>query len=318
MDIRLVKQEDIDKVKWNSCVHYANNGNVFGYKWYLDHVAKDWDGLVEGDYESVFPLVWRKGAWGGKVLYQPAYMRELGVYTINAASPGRVKAFLKAIPEDYQQVDIVLNEQNPVADELDFQKEKLINHQLLLTHSFEELEQQFSPRIAAALERAQTASLMLDANIKPESIADFYRRFTKDTKGKDRNFHTLQRIMYNVLHRGWGFASAVRDPNDGQPLAVNFFIYSHGRVMSLLPLVSPEGQRQGALEFLFHMLIRTHAGKPLLLDFNTAEQDQLARDFGARSNTYFQIQKRAGVGRTLTSLLTSGLSLFTSPSPSDT
>ena len=79
MNIQYLKSADIDKVKWNSCVHYANNGNIFGYMWFLDFVAKDWDALVEGDYESVFPLVWREGLFGRKELYQPSLMREMGI-----------------------------------------------------------------------------------------------------------------------------------------------------------------------------------------------------------------------------------------------
>ncbi len=298
MEIRLIKQEEIDKVKWNSCVHYANNGNVFGYKWYLDHIAKDWDGLVEGDYESVFPLVWRKGMWGGKVLYQPNLMRELGIFTINAPSPARVKAFLEAIPPEYKQVDIVLNEQNPFPGLKNFQQSQLTNHQMLLTKSFEDLEKDFSPAIETAVEKAAKAEIMLDSNIKPEKIADFYQKYTSDTKGKDRNFHAIQRIMYNVLHRGWGFASAARS-KEGELLAANFFIYSHNTVMSLLPLESPPGRQVGALTFLFHMLIRTHATRPMILDFNTSQTDELALGFGAQSNPYLRIERKVGLSKVL-------------------
>ena len=298
MEIRLVKQEDIDKVKWNSCVHYANNGNIFGYKWYLDHVAKDWDGLVEGDYESVFPLVWRKGLWGGKVLYQPDLMRELGIYTINAPSSKRIKAFLAAIPAEYKQVDIVLNEQNYYPDLPTFSTETHTNYQLLLARPFEEMEKEFAPSVAKSVEKAMKAGVVLDSNIKPETIADFYRQHTKEPKGKDRNFHTLQRIMYNVLHRGWGFASAARS-KDGQLLAANFFIYSHNTMMSLVPLESPAGREAGALDFLFHMLIRTQANKPLILDFNTMEKNALAETFGAQSNPYLSVHRRQGLSRIL-------------------
>ncbi|MEZ5041733.1 MAG: hypothetical protein R2828_17695 [Saprospiraceae bacterium] len=298
MDIRLIKQENIDKVKWNSCVHYAHNGNVFGYKWFLDHVAKDWDGLVEGDYESVFPLVWRKGLWGGKVLYQPDLMRELGMYTINAPSQARVQAFLKAIPSEYKQLDIVLNEQNNISKVAGFQTTTLTNHQLLLAKPFETLEATFSPAVEKAVEKAVAAQLVLDANIKPEAIAAFYKQYTSTSKGVDRNFHTLQRIMYNVLHRGWGFASAVRD-QAGSLLAVNFFIYSHGRVISLLPLESPAGQKLGALIYLFYMLIRTQANRPLVLDFNTEQSNEMATTFGALPNPYLRIQKKLSLGKLL-------------------
>lgn len=296
MDIRLIKQEDIDKVKWNSCVHYANNGNIFGYKWYLDHVAKDWDGLVEGDYESVFPLVWRKGLWGGKVLYQPDLMRELGIYTINAPSSKRIKAFLAAIPSEYKQIDIVLNEQNHYPDVPAFDTAIHTNHQLLLARPFEELEEAFAPVVHEAVEKATQAGIVLDSNVKPETIADFYKQHSQDKKGKERNFHTIQRIMYNVLHRGWGFASAARSKS-GELLAVNFFIYSHNTMMSLVPLESPAGREVGALTYLFQMLIRTQANRPLILDFNTMEPDALAEAFGAQSNPYLRVKRRQGLSR---------------------
>ncbi|MEL7020062.1 MAG: hypothetical protein AAGK47_00510, partial [Bacteroidota bacterium] len=59
MDIQLIKREDIEKPRWDGCVHYSPNGNVFGYTWYLDAIAREWDGLVENNYESVMPLVYR-------------------------------------------------------------------------------------------------------------------------------------------------------------------------------------------------------------------------------------------------------------------
>ena len=93
MEIRFIEGKDIDKVKWNSCIHYATNGNIFAYKWFLDYVAKDWHALVEGDYESVFPLVWKKGLLGKDELYQPSLMRELGIYSINVLSRARVQRF---------------------------------------------------------------------------------------------------------------------------------------------------------------------------------------------------------------------------------
>lgn len=69
MEIKFVFREEIDKVKWNSCVYYVINGNIFGYMWYLDYIVKDWDVLVEGDYELVFFLVWWFGCIFGKELY---------------------------------------------------------------------------------------------------------------------------------------------------------------------------------------------------------------------------------------------------------
>lgn len=289
MEIKYLQRSEIDKVKWNSCVHYANNGNIFGYIWFLDQVAKDWDALVEGDYESVMPLVWRKGFWKSRELYQPDLMRELGIYSIHVLSPKRINHFLDAIPQEFRLVDVVFNEQNIVPENTSFSINERTNYQLWLDRSYEALADQYSKDLLQKLDQASEAELIPSSSLKPEKIADFYRKYAPAQAGKARNFHALQRIMYNVLHRGWGFASGVMDRSQ-KLQAVNFFIYSHGKIMSLVPVVSPEGQESGALEMLTDLIIRTHAGRPVLFDFNT-EEEAFATSFGALPNTYMNIRK---------------------------
>lgn len=97
MNIQRIKRDEINKTKWNSCVHFATNGNICGYKWYIDAISKDWEALIEGDYESVMPLIWKKNWIGRKQIYVPTLMREVGIYSANALSPKRVTTFLEAI-----------------------------------------------------------------------------------------------------------------------------------------------------------------------------------------------------------------------------
>ncbi len=290
MDIKRIPREEIDKVKWNSCVHYALNGNIFGYMWYLDTVAKDWEALVEGDYQSVFPLVWRTNFLGRKELYQPYLMPQLGLYSVKALSRKRLQANLKAIPEEYRYVDIVLNEGNTPEVDQGFVVLEHENYQLMLHEPFEVLAQRFSTGVQQQLERAREEELRPAGGVKPETIAEFYREHARDRPGIDRKFHALQRVMYNVLHRGWGFASGVTDAQE-KLLAVNFFIFSNGKVLSLAPAVSNRGKEMGALEFLTELTLRSNANRPLRLDFNTQGNNELAKGFGAQRNSYFQIRQ---------------------------
>ncbi|MEM9823186.1 MAG: hypothetical protein AAF985_19050, partial [Bacteroidota bacterium] len=94
MEVRLVKNEEIDKIKWNSCVHYASPGNVLGYKWYIDSIVKDWDALVEGDFETVLPLIEKKTLFQSKKLYQPSLLKGLGIYSVHLLSAGRIRKML--------------------------------------------------------------------------------------------------------------------------------------------------------------------------------------------------------------------------------
>ena len=290
MDIRYIRGSEVDKVKWNSCVHYATNGNIFGYMWYLDFVAKDWDALVEGDYESVFPLVWREGLLGRRELYQPALMREMGVYSIHVLSRPRIQAFLESIPSEFRNINIVVNEQNTPPEGAGFDIEQQANYQLFLGRPYEELFDGFSTHLASRLQQAEDEGLILTSSLKPETVADFYRRHSPAHSGLEHNYHALHRIMYNVLHRGWGFASGAMDRNQNL-YAVNFFIYSHGKVLSLVPVESPEGRRLGALPYLFNALIRSHAGRPLILDFNAPEDKELAEQFGAQPNAFYRLKR---------------------------
>lgn len=290
MDIRFIGQEEIDKTKWNSCVHYASNGNVFGYHWYLQHVAKAWDALIEGDYESVFPLVWKKNWWQGKTLYQPYLMRELGLYSINVLSPARLRRFLQAIPEEFSKIHIVLNAGNTVEPDWGFQVRQLTNHFLVLNETYETIASHFTPQSLEWLDRAENAGLLPVSNLKPEKVAAFYKKYHPDRRQIDARFHALQRIMYNALHRGWGFASGITDKNDNL-LAVDFYLYSHSRVLRLAPAVSPEGLKVGAHAMLTNLLIQSHAGRPLVLDFNTDRPDDFARSLGAEEIGYWEVRR---------------------------
>lgn len=288
MEIKFVQQQDIDRLKWDSCVHYATNGNVFGYKWFLDAVAKDWDGLVENDYESVFPLTWTDGLFNSKQLHQPILIRELGVYSVNALSPARIKAFLDAIPPHYKKIKMQLNEQNRLTDYDKFKWQSKKNYQLLLKEPYETLRQSYDARLIEQLKIADDARLFPNSNLKPEKLAAFYKAHGAYDRWKEQKFHALQRIMYNAMHRGIGFFTGIQN-KAGELLAVNFFISSHSKLLSLLPLASKAGKAVHALSYLMDMVIRTNAGRSIIMDFND-EQD-IWKYFGALPNDYYQINK---------------------------
>ncbi|MEM0992991.1 MAG: hypothetical protein AAF847_07370 [Bacteroidota bacterium] len=287
MDIRFVAQEDIDRLRWDSCVHYATNGNVFAYSWFLNNVTKDWDALVEGEYESVFPLTWQLDGLKRPILRSPILARELGIYSVHMLSPKRMNAFLANIPAEYKSIQINLNERNTFKTDDRYQWVAQKNYQLLLTDVYEVLQHKYEPSLQRTLIQQQD-SLIPISNIKPERLADFYRQHGKDRHRIEEKFHAIQRITYNALHRGTGFATGITDL-EGNLLAANFFIYSHGKVLSLLPTESPTGKREYALATLFDRFLQTHAGRPLILDFNTDET--YAKDLGAKQNVYYELGK---------------------------
>jgi len=288
MNIRLIKQADIDKTKWNSCVHFATNGNVFGYRWFLDNIAKEWDALVEEDYESVMPLIWRENSDGQKEIYQPSLIRESGIYSISLISAARLKAFLDKIPAEYSRINLHLNEGTNHRTDVDFSFEKKWNHQLLVNQSYEKLAANYSDTLKEKLGQASDFQLRPSSAIKPEAVADFFKANHPNPSSIEKKYHGSMRIMYNVLHRGWGFSSAIEN-KQGDLLAAGFFIFSHGKILTFLASENAEGKEKGALALLYDLLIRTNAGKPVLLDFNSKKEDAFPLGFGAEESFFYKI-----------------------------
>ena len=47
--IHYVKRKDLDLNKYDACINNAINSRIYGYSWYLDIVADNWDVLVLND-----------------------------------------------------------------------------------------------------------------------------------------------------------------------------------------------------------------------------------------------------------------------------
>jgi len=284
MKISLLSRDEIDRSKWNSCVHYANNGNVFGYKWYLDAISKDWEALVEEGYGSVFPLIWKKNWLGSKKICLPELIPEGGIYSEGILSSGRIRHFIEAIPKKYRSFTISLSGQAKIPKDLGLQIEKQANTQLSLNQSYEGLKNGFSPEFSDKLVDAETLKLQPVSNLKPEVVADFYRK--NSLYYNKKNYFAYLRIMYNCLHRGWGFSTGITDAK-GNLLAVSFFIYSHGKIVNFLPVVSATGQKAGAMPLLLNLVLQTHSGKPVILDFNGFPDQGI----GAQEQFYYHISR---------------------------
>lgn len=291
MKIKYLKAEEIDKNKWNGCVHYASNGNPFGYMWYLNNVSKNWDCLIEGDYESVLPLIWKPKILNTKELYIPHLVRSTGIYSVNALSKKRVDAFLNAIPSEYQNIKMAVNEGIVIHDDLDFEKTEHQNYHILLNKDYPSITNNYSKATMDIISAAESSDLSSVANLKPEVLADFYKKHTKDNKWVDEKFHALQRIMYNAMHRGLGFSAGVEDKK-GNLLAADFFIFSHEKLISLIRTISGDGKETGAHHLLIDRIIQTNATRPIILDFNTNET--WTEGFGAKPAPYFHIMRKKG------------------------
>jgi len=259
MNIRIVQREDIDKVKWNSCVHYAEKGDPFGYLWFLDNISKDWIGIVEDDYHSVMPVFKTKSFWGKIKFESPKLLPFFQLYSVNVLSFKRVKAFMNLAQQEVAGIDIknaFIGFINPEQEQI-----KQSNHSIDILNigsRYTTLLNDFSEELKNIEHNIELDKYTLNS-LKIEETAEFMAR---ENKLKNKEKFSLMRLFYNAQQRQLGQVFALQD-SDKTILALDFIFFSHGKMISFLPTSTKKGKTINAEGIIFTRLLKRFAGQPL-------------------------------------------------------
>lgn len=290
--IRHLRNSEIDKTRWDSCLDQSVNRMVYGYSWYLDVAAPGWDALVEDDYTAVFPLVHRR-KFGISYLFQPYFTQQLGLFSSKLTGPGQVNAFLSAIPARYRFAEIHLNSMNR-PDPGGFELEPRLNHELDLIGSYESLREGFSDNARRNLKKAAAGSLVLRKDVEPDELVTLFRdNFgRKEGKLKFSHYDTLRKLLETCMAKTGSRITGVTG-SDGKLCAAVFFLVHRDRAIYHLAASSQVARENGAMYYLADQFIREHAGTVMTLDFEGSNDENVARfykGFGAQPTRYYLLR----------------------------
>ena len=290
MDVRFVPFDEIDVTRWNSCIHFAINGNVFGYHWFLKNVSREFDALVEGNYESVMPLISRTSKWNYPQLFHPNDIGRLGIFSVHVLSPPRIQKFIEAIPSTYLGQQISFNEYNKsiIKDLPDATSSAW--YQLDLSAPYEIIQNGYDPKALDLIENGRDQNWMPHSHIKPEELVDFFATIDGDT-----DTHMWMRIHYNLMHRGTAFPT-VYCGSDGEIGAAALFTYYNG-FFTLLNFKAKPQVEESLFLLMADDLIRLHAERPLRFDFNLFGEDLKADKLGAIKKEVYKVDTNPKWGK---------------------
>ena len=229
-DIRYLTHDQVDKSKWDHCIHTAANGLIYATSFYLDHMATHWDALVLNDYEAVMPLTWNR-KYGIKYLFQPFLTAQLGVFG-NQLTSTLTGAFIKAIPTSFRYIDISLNSGNhlpPKTGRTILRK----NYLLDLSKPYEELTTGYNENTRRNVKKAAQARCRIEKGFEVERVIQLaiqqmrsYGRESKENTDRfSKLYHSLSvnrmAVTYGVIRENELLASCV-------------FFFSHNRAYYIL------------------------------------------------------------------------------------
>jgi len=283
MKIIHLRNESIDRMRWDSCIIQSNNQLSYAYSWYLDVVSPDWEALISEDYEYVMPLPVKR-RYKIPYLVQPILTQQLGIFSIHEINENLVAEFIKEIP--YFSYELNLNEQNSYPKALIYP-----NYLLNLKQPYKHIATLYTKNTQRNVEKAQKLNLRVQTDLSIDEFLDFYSTIEK-------NYLSIQySVLEKLLKKGlsvnlltlYGVFS-----KENKLIAGLCLLHSTNRLTYLLPISSAEGKSSSAMFFLVDYIIRKETGKDIIFDFEGSKIDGIARfykGFGAKSQPYYILKR---------------------------
>jgi len=281
--ITYLRQQDIDRDRWDQCIEEGMNPLIYPTSDYLDHLADHWDGLVLNDYEAVMPLPWRK-KFGFKYCYQPFLTAQLGVFG-KMINDLLVAQFLKAIPAQFKLIECSLNFANLFAIP-EFNPYERTNFVLDLSPAYEILSASYRENVHRNIQKSIKFGCRVSKDVTIQSVIELAKQ--QDDKSTEKDFSNFEKLFHHHKEKGAAMCYGINAVN-GELIASAAFLFSRQRAYYLLVGNHPNGRTLGASHALIDAFIRDHAGHRLLLDFEGSDIRNIAffySGFGAKEEKY--------------------------------
>ena len=283
--IKYLTQQQIDKVKWDACIHASANGLIYGQSFYLDAMAKNWDGLVLNDYEAVMPLVWNK-KYGFSYLYQPAFSGSLGIFCPQLTEETKEK-FLLSIPASFRYWDISLNHDN-FFNSPHFIFRKRLNYTLELNKPYTTLYDRFSDNIKRNIKKAAQQGCTANKPAFNEVVKLAKLQSQQAASVTEDNLTRFSKLYHSLEQKNAAVTYGIVAAN-GELLSSCIFFLWQNRAYYILAGNHANSKATGASHALINAFIKDYAATNFILDFEGSDIPGLAlfySSFGSKEETY--------------------------------
>ena len=283
MKIIHLRNEAIDRERWDSCIALSGNQLTYAFTWYLDVVSPQWEALVSNDYEYIMPLPVKR-RYKVPYLVQPILTQQLGVFSKSQITEKIVEEFIKEIP--YFSYELNFNDENFYPKALIFP-----NFLLNLHQNYTDIKAKYTKNTQRNIEKA----IKLDLKIKTELSLDEFLEFYSSI---EKNFLTVRHSVLEKLLKIGVSVNAVKIygiySSNNKLIAGICLLRSPKRLTYLLPASNNEGKTSSAMFLLIDKLIQENAGKDKVFDFEGSSVEGIARfyrGFGAKNKPYYILKR---------------------------
>ncbi|HAM11217.1 MAG: hypothetical protein A2X05_13205 [Bacteroidetes bacterium GWE2_41_25] len=287
--IEYLKNSEIDRDQWDSCIRNSQSVKPYGYSWYLDNMAPGWQALVDDDYDSVFPIP-GFSRFGIQYIATPIFLQQLGAFAPDKSSAEVLREFLEYLPPFYKFVDLSVAQSVKIDG---FTITERTNLELDLSLPYEKIREGFTSDCRRNISLAGKKRPELNSDITPEELINLFRNnMGIKLKGvKLRDYDRLKNLMTYCIENKCGEILGVRTARKRLIYGL-FIVRVHGSVTLLFTATTSESLERRIGYFAINEIIKEYSGSRMILDFAGSSIPSVAafmKSFGSRNVSYYTL-----------------------------
>ena len=291
--ISYLRNEELDRERWDACLSEIAAVRPYALSWYLDIMSPGWDALVDDDYLAVFPLPRRK-KYGISYIATPVFLQQLGLFSADGDRVSMAEEFISFLPEFYRLIDLCIGQEAHVPG---YTVSPRHNYEIRLDDPYEKIWVSYMSDCRRNINIARRYPQDIVTDVRPEELIRLFRNYTAGRAGLIRNsdYGRLEMLMEHCAATGTGRILGVRSPK-GKLLWGMFVIENRGRTTMLFTAGSRKSRELRTSYLVIDHLIRSFAGTGQILDFAGSSVPSIAifmRSFGGEKNTYWRLYRNS-------------------------
>ncbi len=289
--IQYLRNNQIDKKRWDKVVDLSPNGRVYGYSWYLDALADYWDALVMGDYEYVMPLPYKK-KYGIPCVVNPHFVQQLGIYADQEVEIEIYAEFLQALPSKFRYLQLSLSIDEAIPSREVILKKQRTNLFLDINRPYEEIAQGYGHKAKKTLRKLLNCRLVEIDDYKDVIWKYFQINRHLFPHMKPKYFIPLEVAAGIAWSKGQLITCRLLGPAD-EDLASHMLFLSHGRAYYVAGYQTEAGREVYGNYFFLDRFFQKYCKKIHLFDFEGSDIPGVAEFFkrwGSISEFYSLVQ----------------------------
>lgn len=296
MKINYISHGFIDVNKWDTCIDKAVDGVVFAYSWYLNTVCNEWDALIDENYDFVMPLP-IVSRLRGKNAVMPEFIGCLGIFSKFPLTSEITEQFLKAIPQEFRYIHILLHKYlNSTLLNFGLKENYKKAFELDLIRNYSHISNHYSNFLKEILNSYERKQYNLVAGIQLMDLLQLHNDNASfsSTKLSNDQLKVIRKLGLLCLRLNSGDIIGAYN-NQNLLCAAALFISSHNKAYILFSAQTRLASKENVWLYILDYFIKKHSEKNLTLCiFEKVETKSVLRLFGAISTKYpvLQINKK--------------------------